>query len=139
MDNTEDFELKETITFDEFKAWMTGFLQGKKGIVPNIIDWALIQRMMNKVTPDKEIVYVPSPYAPITPYVPYNPHPDIYPSPMWPDTTPVWPGTYPIWATSTDNGTGTYAVKLTTTVPTFTDGNDNQVTSSTVICNKNKR
>jgi len=136
MGDTEIFETQETITFDEFKAWMSGFLQGKEG-TPNARDWVLIQRMINKVIPEKEIVTVPSPYAP---YVPSYPHPDIYPAPAWPDTTPVFPGTYPTYPTTWPTWTGTSAVELPNNIPTFTDGNGNQVTSSIAIITKtNKR
>lgn len=47
-------ELKEEITFDEFKAWMNGLLRGTGKNCPGAEDWRAIYKMMDKVVPDKE-------------------------------------------------------------------------------------
>lgn len=75
-------ELKEDITFDEFKAWLTGLIRGKGGALPDLDDWRNIKEMIDKVVPEKEIVNIPIP-APADP----------------PPFSPPWPGYNPIWVT----------------------------------------
>jgi len=60
-------ELKEEITFDEFKAWMNGLLRGTGKSCPGAEDWRAIYKMMDKVVPDQ--VEVPQ-YQPQ--FVPYT-------------------------------------------------------------------
>lgn len=74
-------ESKETITFAEFQAWLTGLIRGKAGALPDLDDWRMIKKMLDKVVAEKEVVkeieYIPAP-AP-TPTIPWQPRP--YPKP----------------------------------------------------------
>lgn len=45
-------ELKETISFDEYKAWLIGLLRGKGNQLPDLNDWRAIKKMTDKVVPD---------------------------------------------------------------------------------------
>lgn len=49
-----DFKTKETITFKEFKHWITGLIQGKGGALPDLDDWEMIKKMMDKVEVPEE-------------------------------------------------------------------------------------
>lgn len=89
-------ELKEDITFDEFKAWLTGLIRGKGGALPDLDDWRKIKDMIDKVVPEKEIVNIPMP-APADP-PPFGP--PMWPNPIWvdpgfaPNPNPNWPLPY---------------------------------------------
>jgi len=67
-------ESKEEISFNEFKAWLTGLIRGKRGQLPDLEDWKQIKVMMDKVEPEVETITLP---APIT-------------SPPWPIDTQPW-------------------------------------------------
>lgn len=69
---------KETITFNEFKAWLTGLVVGKKGALPDIDDWKQIKKMMDKVVSEEKIVTIPVPSDPVEP------------QPIWITQQPVW-------------------------------------------------
>jgi len=45
----KNVENKEEITFNEFRAWLTGVLRGKRGQLPDLNDWKQIKIMMDKV------------------------------------------------------------------------------------------
>jgi len=79
MDDLESFESKPTITFDEFKAWLSGLVVGKGGAVPDINDWKKIKKMMDKVVEAE-------PYQPIFPQIPLIPG-----RPENPFTHPIFP------------------------------------------------
>ncbi len=89
-------ENKETITYDEFRAWMTGLIVGKRGALPDLEDWKMIKKMMDKVVPEKEVITIPS--IPAEPIQPYNPAPyqPWYPGPYVGDPVPnpnvIWCG-----------------------------------------------
>lgn len=92
-------EHKEKITLDEFKAWLTGLIVGKRGALPDVKDWKKIKQMLDKVEPETVEVPVPAPSdpLPITPPMvpgPYDPTPyDPY---RWPQPDPYWsPNTLP--------------------------------------------
>lgn len=90
---------ENTITFNEFKSFITGLIRGKKGVLPDVDDWAEIKKMMDKVVPEVEIREVeraekPTWPQPQNPFQPHNPYQDntwpTYPSyPSVPET-PVW-------------------------------------------------
>jgi len=84
-------ELKDEITFDEFKAWMNGLVRGKGSQLPNIDDWRMIKKMMDKVVPDVEKIIQHTPiYAP-----PVTPSYEKYPqTPMSPWCEPQFTPTY---------------------------------------------
>ncbi len=73
-------ELKEEITFDEFKAWMMGLVRGKGSKLPNIDDWRIIKTMMDKVVPDKETIIQHTPIY-THPPAPTWEQPNKYPTP----------------------------------------------------------
>ena len=52
-------ESQETITFGEFRAWLTGLIRGKHGVLPDLEDWKMIKKMMDKVNEEPKIVPVP--------------------------------------------------------------------------------
>lgn len=54
--NTEN---KEEISFNEFKAWLTGLIRGKRGQLPDVEDWKQIKVMMDKVAPEVEFTTLP--------------------------------------------------------------------------------
>lgn len=85
---SNNVENKITITFDEFRAWLTGLIRGKNGTLPDLNDWKLIKMMMDKVVAEKEIITLPAP-------IPSYPHPDLEPYRPWQpwDTPgrPDWP------------------------------------------------
>lgn len=49
MENTRENEEQETITFNEFKTWLLGLIQGKNGALPDLDDWKEIKLMLDKV------------------------------------------------------------------------------------------
>lgn len=49
---------KDTITFEEFKSWLTGLVVGKKGELPDVDDWREIKAMMDRVEPTHKKVEV---------------------------------------------------------------------------------
>lgn len=75
---------KETITFLEFKAWLTGLVIGKKGALPDLEDWKKIKKELDKVEPEK--IIVPGPSNPPEP----NPIPDIGRPYVTPNTGEDW-------------------------------------------------
>lgn len=81
-----DTEIKETITFDEFQAWLTGLIRGMNGQLPGVDEWKQIKQMMNKVVPQKE--YIQNPPMPI----PRSPSD----TPQWQWPQDRWPY-YEIW------------------------------------------
>ena len=54
-----NIEEKETITFDEFRAWLTGLIRGKNGVLPDLVDWKMIKKMMDKVDETPKIITIP--------------------------------------------------------------------------------
>jgi len=104
-----NIENKETITLNEFRAWLAGLIYGKQGQLPNLDDWKHIKAMLDKVQPDQEIVPVavpapaPQPIAipktiPRSPCEPWNPLPQI-PHPTWIGDPPTIPDI--IWCSGT--------------------------------------
>ncbi len=83
---------KETITFNEFRAWLTGLIVGKKGTLPDLDDWKQIKAMLDKVVPDTNTIT----YPPLQPAPNYDmPQWPTYPSqPTWAPNTgdPYYPG-----------------------------------------------
>lgn len=121
------FENKETITFHEYQAWMTGLIVGKRGALPDLADWKMIKKMMDKVKAEKETVYLPSVSPDPFPYNPWNEntHPYISnpsPSPYDPYRTPsvTWCGT----GTSVSSD-----LKFDLTTATAMDNYDSAITS----------
>ena len=53
-------ENQETITFSEFRAWLTGLIRGKNGVLPDLDDWKLIKEMMDKVSENPIIITTPA-------------------------------------------------------------------------------
>lgn len=47
--NNNSLEQEETITFTEFKAWLTGLVRGKGGALPDLEDWKQIKIMIDRV------------------------------------------------------------------------------------------
>ena len=89
-------ENRETITFYEFQMWLAGLIRGKQGAIPDLEDWRLIKKMLDKVEPEKEIVKeyitVPSPREPDPSPWPSIPNPVTpYPNPISPSPTPWVP------------------------------------------------
>lgn len=80
---TKNIELKDEITVEEYKAWLTGLLRGKGSQLPDLNDWKMIKKMTDKIVP--EIVEVPQP-QPIWPQYPSEP----YKYPAVPDPLPWW-------------------------------------------------
>lgn len=75
---TKNIELKDEITVEEYKAWLTGLLRGKGSQLPDLNDWKVIKKMTDKIVPD--VVEVPQPTWPQYPSEPYK-FPD--PQPWW--------------------------------------------------------
>ncbi len=65
----KSIENKDDITFNEFRAWMTGLIRGKRGALPDLEDWKQIKIMMDKVEEGKK--YQDFPLQPT--YDPYHP------------------------------------------------------------------
>jgi len=72
---------KETISFQEFRAWLTGLIVGRRGALPDLDDWRQIKVMIDKVEEKEQPLLQPSPVGPYQPSYPQpvTPHPDIYP------------------------------------------------------------
>ncbi len=101
-------ELKEEISFDEFKAWMNGLVRGKGTVLPSIDDWRVIKQMMDKVVPDVEHIYQHTPiYTPPTP-VEYQKYPQ---TPWCVDSTSI--PSYGGYGTGTSLGSTSYGAPLT--------------------------
>ncbi len=103
-------ELKEEISFDEFKAWMNGLVRGKGSVLPSIEDWKVIKKMMDKVVPDIEQVYRHTPiYAPETPFE-YQKYPQTPMEPWCVDSTtiPSYGGSGPSTLTNISLGSASY-------------------------------
>lgn len=96
-------ELKEEISFDEFKAWMNGLVRGRGQALPSLEDWRVIKQMMDKVVPDKETIIQHTPIYTPEPYEKYQ-----QPLTPWCDTQHV-----PSYGSYTGNGTYG-STKLTT-------------------------
>lgn len=62
----------QTITFNEFKQWLTGLIEGKKGGLPDFDDWELIKKKLDSVQP--EVLNIPYPQ-------PTNPNENIWTGP----------------------------------------------------------
>lgn len=103
--NTEG---KEEISFNEFKAWLTGLIHGKRGQLPDLEDWKQIKVMMDKVELEVETIYVPAPTAPYpTPWYISNPPPfTTTPIPQWNEHTGYKPLPF-------DNGYSTNSTQAT--------------------------
>ena len=90
---TKNIEKCEEITFNEFRAWMTGLIRGKRGALPDLEDWKQIKIMMDKVEESRKTVDFPlqPTYAPT-----------IFrdPPPFQPVEQP-WYNPNQIWCTST--------------------------------------
>jgi len=43
----KNVETTETISFDEFRAWLTGLIRGKNGTIPDVDDWKQVKIMDN--------------------------------------------------------------------------------------------
>lgn len=65
----KNIELKDEITLDEYKAWLTGMLRGKGNKLPDLTDWKAIKKMTDKIIPDVVEVQNPMPWPQPTPYV----------------------------------------------------------------------
>ena len=101
-----EIERRNTITFGEFKCWLRGLIEGKRGVIPDIEDWKRIKQMMDKVVIPENIKYVPAlPVAPVL-YPLYPPGVHMYP------TTPPQPTTLP-WITYSTNINGAPPSRLT--------------------------
>jgi len=90
------FEEKETITLEEYKAWLVGLIRGKKGMLPDLEDWKQIKKMLDKIAPEKETIYVekgpsnpPTPEPFPSPYIPYEPYHPPY-GPGWTPKDFIW-------------------------------------------------
>ena len=81
-------EQSKGITFNEFKMWLQGLIEGKNGELPDMEDWKRIKSMMDKVVPDVQKIVSPVP-ADL-----YRLYP-TYPGPTWitPNTFPITPPT----------------------------------------------
>ena len=86
---------EKTITFAEFKAWLTGLIQGKGGALPDVADWKRIKQKMDQVVEQEQLpvsephhVYYPPVFQPR-----YDePYPCSYPpnpGPHW-TTSPIY-------------------------------------------------
>lgn len=100
---------KKTITFDEFRAWLTGLIVGKRGALPDIDDWKMIKEMMDKVVPENEIVTMPRP-----PLREDRTSPSIPQHPQWaPSTgTPEYPPGTIICSDSTEKQSFESAINM---------------------------
>ncbi len=87
---------KETISFLEFRAWLTGLIVGKKGALPDLEDWKQIKEMLDKVVPDAITIQQPLQPAPMP--VDYPTYPT---QPMWVPNTDPYPFGNGTWCTST--------------------------------------
>lgn len=67
---------EDTITIGEFKMWLSGFIQGKEGRIPDLEDWKEIKRMLDRVKDEKKNGDFIWPYPTI-------PYPTIYSDPPY--------------------------------------------------------
>ena len=121
----KNIEEQENVTFDEFRAWLSGLIVGKRGALPDVDDWRKIKNMLDRVHPETITVtepqYVP-PYVP--PYISPNP-PPFCPAPIiWNDsmndnTTPIW----------NDTMNDKISFSLDSNPNTYPDGIDTVITS----------
>lgn len=94
-----NIENQETITFDEFRSWLAGLIRGKNGALPDLEDWKVIKRMIDKVTVEHETTYIPIPAPPYPPCSPAQPH--FEPPPFWgPNTADPYPNSGGVWCSS---------------------------------------
>lgn len=101
---------KETITFGEFRSWLTGLILGKRGALPDLDDWKEIKKMMDKVE-EKGVEYVPLPYKEPNPGIqPFDViGPGLYPpSITTPNTSPSWQP-FTTWCSSSADMNVTWA------------------------------
>jgi len=77
---------KKSITFQEFKQWVTGLIITKDGELPDYDDWVEIKAMMDKVAPEKILRVIPSVKEE------YTPRESHYRAPVWiaPQKVPDW-------------------------------------------------
>lgn len=69
------------ITYSEFKIWLQGLIEGKKGMLPDHEDWKRIKIMMDRVVPEVQKVPIYAPLPTIPTPSPLNP---TYPiQPIW--------------------------------------------------------
>lgn len=97
-----NIETQETITFDEFRAWLAGLIRGKNGALPDLNDWKIIKQMIDKVKVEQPVTLPPVFPYPIDdpPCRPPNPWPEIIPQspPRWvPNTGDPFPSYNPVW------------------------------------------
>ena len=83
-----NIELKDEISVDEYKAWLTGLLRGKGSQLPDLKDWKAIKKMTDKIVPD---VVETTPWTIAPTYVP--PATFDTPSPLWWENQPTCGGT----------------------------------------------
>lgn len=109
---SNNVETKPTITFDEFRAWLTGLIRGMDGKLPGVEEWKQIKQMMDKVQPEVREVQNPAPS-------PTHPLPMPVPSePYWPKDR--WP--YQIWCGDSTSRYGNNTGDLTNITHTHTNG-----------------
>jgi hypothetical protein len=85
------FETEKNMSFNEFRAWLTGLILGKRGTIPDLDDWKEIKKMMDRVVAhekDKTISF------PLSPTIPPQIDRQVWLSPLWPAEDPS-PYTYP--------------------------------------------
>lgn len=77
----------ETMTIREFKAWLTGLIVGKRGVLPDIEDWKQIKDKLDIVDTEKEVITIPQPYQvdTVKPYIDKWSQPFTSDRPMWND------------------------------------------------------
>lgn len=102
----EEFEeLKDNgtdpISIDEFRSFLTGLIIGKGGALPDLNDWKIIKKMLDRVTADEIITLPQLPSMPIDPFrsnpppfAPYPHHPPFAPNIFAPNpfNQPTWIG-----------------------------------------------
>lgn len=101
-----NIELKDEITLDEYKAWLTGMLRGKGSKLPDLNDWKVIKKMTDKIIPDV-VETTPRTIAPT--YVP--PATFDTPSPHWWENQPMC-GTGEINGDNITIGDGTSSIAI---------------------------
>lgn len=117
-------EEKETISLNEFKAWLVGLIRGKKGALPDLDDWKQIKAMIDKIEPD--VTFIPQ--------QPYPQQPSI-PDPIYPHG-PVWVGDD--WWIKNINWTtdGTSSDKITLYNNTTASLDSSNIVTATVDANE---
>lgn len=97
-------ENQETITLNEFKAWLVGLIRGKNGALPDLDDWNVIKNMIDKIVPEttivkeKEVVYPSLPYEQDKPWYP------TLPNHVWYDNTYTMEKLFDNWNISPSTG-----------------------------------